>query len=194
MSFTKSAIAAVVLLAASSVPASAAEVIFTFHGTVASAQTPGVSTGDPLTIRIHADNGGNSLSNQIYMTADLGLIELSSGSYSASYSTAFPDSSFSTDASGNVDSAQFFGSTLGTNTDTFGTNALVYLYSDAFQDFFGRANGFANITNPANYTVAFAPTGNVPEPATWAMLIGGIGGVGTVARSRRRFSAKRVAA
>jgi len=30
------------------------------------------------------------------------------------------------------------------------------------------------------------PTGGVPEPATWAMMIGGLGAVGTVMRRRRR--------
>jgi hypothetical protein len=43
-------------------------------------------------------------------------------------------------------------------------------------------------TAPADSTfkgVAFAPTGGVPEPATWAMLIAGFGLVGVAARRRR---------
>ncbi len=33
------------------------------------------------------------------------------------------------------------------------------------------------------------PTGGVPEPATWAMMILGLGGVGATLRRRRRMTA-----
>jgi len=64
-----------------------------------------------------------------------------------------------------------------------GANTLQFAYAN-LQDGIDEAWGLDNVAFRA--TVADAPTGGVPEPATWAMMILGFGAAGTALRSRRR--------
>jgi PEP-CTERM motif len=74
-------------------------------------------------------------------------------------------------------------------SQTFATTVGdTYLYSFNVPNFAGTPDGFTvDVTN------AVVGTGGVPEPATWAMMLVGFGGLGAAMRSRRKL-AGRVAA
>ena len=76
----------------------------------------------------------------------------------------------------------------GTANNDFSETAR--LSSLSFFDAAGNALAFDTITGASGrlYDAAgvhTAPVGGVPEPATWAMLLIGFGGVGAAARCRR---------
>jgi hypothetical protein len=63
-----------------------------------------------------------------------------------------------------------------------GANTFQFAYNN-LQSFGDEAFGLDNVS--LNATVA-DPTGGIPEPSTWAMMILGFGAAGTAMRSRRR--------
>lgn len=71
------------------------------------------------------------------------------------------------------------------STNAFPTMAFFGATSDtAFTSI--TLTGGNNFTNFDNLTLATAVSGAVPEPATWAMMIGGFGLAGVAVRRRRR--------
>lgn len=64
-----------------------------------------------------------------------------------------------------------------------------FTYSLVYQK--GTATAFTPSQLTMGYTVGISAPASVPEPATWALLVGGFGGVGTALR-RRRGMAPRV--
>lgn len=55
---------------------------------------------------------------------------------------------------------------------------------NTLNDTFGEFNGFVSTAYNANY-INSVLAGSVPEPATWAMMLGGFALIGTMARRRR---------
>ena len=169
--------------------AQAGPVKFTYTGTVGYASTPGVNVGDTYTLSVYADNGGSSLANQTWGYDDLQGFTIQSGSYSGSYSKVWESSTgFSTDGDGNVVYVAFYGTSgASNNTDNFGSWTGDTVFGDgAFYDFFGRGNGLStDLQDPTLWHVS-AVGGAVPEPASWALMLGGFGFVGGAMRSRRR--------
>jgi hypothetical protein len=178
---------ALILLAATA--AQASPVQFTYTGVIGSATTPGVSSGDTYTIRLLADNGSNSLANQSWSYSDLQGFTIDAGSYHASYSKVWESSSgFTTDAGGNITSVAFYGtSDSSNNTDNFGSWTGDYVYGDgAFIDFLGNYNSISTgLQDTSRWSVA-AVTTPAPEPASWAMMLGGFGMIGSALRARRK--------
>ena len=163
---------------------------FTYTGTIAGASTPGVDGGDTYTLTVIADNGGSSALGQIWTYDDLQGFTIQAGSYSASYSKAWESSvGFQTDASGNVVFSAFYGtSSSSNNSDNFGSWTGDSVWGDGtFFDSLGRENSIpTELNDPSRWTVsAVAANGAVPEPASWAMMLGGFGLVGGAMRSRR---------
>jgi hypothetical protein len=74
------------------------------------------------------------------------------------------------------------------------SNGLIDLYFDRFNT--GTYRAYSSLDSPfgstnglvlSNITVSLVPTG-VPEPALWALVLAGFGGLGAVLRARRRIS------
>jgi hypothetical protein len=78
----------------------------------------------------------------------------------------------------------------GSETVTFanGSEVLVKLNDATFNTgFFGlRPGQKAGADIVASFTLLQGPTSGVPEPATWAMMLTGFGGLGAAMRKRRR--------
>lgn len=194
-----SAIAAVAL-AGLSLAAGAAKADlfdFTFVSTISDANTPGIVDGDQVTVHLFADNGGSSDLSQVWNYADLQGFTLAAGTYSATYSKIFPvptTGNFSTDALGNVTSAQFFGTDFSSNNvDNFGSWTADTVFGNAqFNDFLGNANNITGntFTDTSEWTVAAAGAA-VPEPATWAMMLVGFMGLGAALRARKGLALSR---
>ena len=164
---------------------------FTYTGTIAYASTPGIDSGDTYTLTVIADNGGNSALGQSWGYDDLQGFTIQAGSYSASYSKVWESSDgFQTDASGNVTYTGFYGTSYSSNnSDNFGSWTGDYVYGNGtFFDSQGRENSISTELNePSRWTVSPAGAdGAVPEPASWAMMLGGFGLVGGAMRSRRK--------
>ena len=91
-----------------------------------------------------------------------------------------------TEGSGNVSSAQFFGtSSTSHNTDSFGSWIADALFR-TFIDSLGRSDTIvqrANFVNATSWNVAEVSA--VPEPSTWLMLILGFAGLGFMAHRRK---------
>ena len=70
-------------------------------------------------------------------------------------------------------------------TAVAGLNTFQFLYP-ALQGSGDEAFGLDNVEFSAEVTPPITPGPGIPEPATWAMMILGFGGVGTILRGRRR--------
>lgn len=65
-----------------------------------------------------------------------------------------------------------------------GAQTTITFYGNTNQDFSDEAYGIDNLV--VTGTVVTPPDGAVPEPSSWAMMLGGFGLVGGAMRSRRR--------
>jgi hypothetical protein len=167
----------------SAMSAQAAPVQFTFTSTItnsfADPEISGVSTGDLVTIKILADNGGSDLLSQTWTITDLISGSASAGSYTQSYIDGWFDDSgivFQTNASGNLTLTAFYGTTDSPNhQDSFGTGPDIYLFSDSLRDFYGNYADFGDsLGTLANWTVSQVTP--VPEPdVAFLMALGLIG-------------------
>ena len=132
----------------------------------------GTSAADTFNFHDDGDNGPNS-----YLTLTRvggGLFSLNSFDYSFT---------------------AYFGSSDATATITAGTNTPLLLTGTGTS-----TSGFSNVSsvtfsNPGVYNYiqldnvnVTAGAGAVPEPATWAMMLVGFGGVGYAMRSRRKVA------
>jgi hypothetical protein len=95
-----------------------------------------------------------------------------------------------------VDSVAYLGTTRGISRnrpDAIGAVANSQFIDSVVGDIYGSANagaaGTSDLGNPGQY--AFGATAAVPEPATWAMFIGGFGLIGAAMRHRRTASIAR---
>ena len=165
--------------------ANASIVDFEYTGTVGSAQTPGIASGDVVTINVFADNGSPSLLNQIWTGSDILDVTLQAGTYSATYSGG-SDSIFATDGSGDLYFADLSGNDPNSpTTDNFGTATAPLLFANDFCDTTDRrCNSFNPILFFGNWTVTEVAA--VPESSTWAMMILGFCGLGFVAYRRKQ--------
>jgi hypothetical protein len=95
---------------------------------------------------------------------------------------------FATDAFGNLTQSNFPDTTLSANsTDTFGMGGQIRLFSNDFQDFFGRT---AVMSNGLTHLTAWSVNeqSQAPEPGTLSLL--GLGLAGAMLL-RRRCSTQR---
>jgi len=81
----------------------------------------------------------------------------------------------------------------GTFTTSIASGANNFNIDDIILNYVGAASPFGGGTVPGNYdpaglTVSLSVT-SVPEPATWAMMLIGFGGMGVAIRSRRARAA-----
>lgn len=189
--------AAVVIFGATFGSADASVVDFQYQGTVKSAQTLGISAGDPFTINVFADNGSSSLVDQTWESYNIQYFTLRAGTYSATYTALLPGDGFATNGTGNV-YIDFFGGTASNsvNTDNFGTSTGTFagLYANAFCDTLQHCNQITGTLYnvPTQWTVTEVTA--VPEPSTWAMIILGFCGLGFMAyRRKQNVSTLRVA-
>jgi len=172
--------------------AQASPVEFTFQSTITSnviGSIAGVSIGDTVAISLFADNGSSSLLSQSWTIGSLNSGSLAVGSYFQNYVDGWFDlpsfTIFQTDATGNLVTADFVGTTYSPNhSDSFGTGGNVRLYNGGLQDYFGNTALFSprQSQSPSNWTVTAA----IPEPETYAMLLAGLGLLGFAARRRKQ--------
>ncbi|THD64340.1 PEPxxWA-CTERM sorting domain-containing protein [Phenylobacterium sp.] len=163
---------------------------------------------DPsLNSDVHSTGGGTislPYSSNMYAPNSTGSND------SAVYETAIFKGNFSLASAGTVDfelgsdddsfiyvDGTLFGDNPGvhgvTNVDftspmlSAGSHTIEVFYADR-----DHTGAFLSLTLGADSTgvvIAPPPAGGVPEPATWALMIVGFGGVGALLRSRRRLTA-----
>jgi hypothetical protein len=171
--------------------ATANTVQFVYISTVTSSAIPGVSAGDSVTVKILADNGGSSLSSQSWTVADFISGSLRSGTYMQSYIDGwfpFPTVLFSTDATGDIASADFEGTLYSPNhVDSFGTGPQINLYSDGFQDYFGDIAFETSCLDCDVHDWTVSEVQAVPEPSTLSYMI--LAALVSVMVFRRKLSA-----
>jgi hypothetical protein len=175
-----------------SMQAQGTPVEFTFAATITNnSGIVGVSVGDIVTIDLLANNGSSGLNSQSWTIGNFISASLSAGSYSQSYVDGFGTASlvaFTTDAFGNLTQSNFPDTTLSADsTDTFGMGGQIRLFSNDFQDFFGRT---AVMSNGLTHLTAWSVNeqSQAPEPGTLSLL--GLGLAGAVLL-RRRCSTQR---
>ncbi len=71
-----------------------------------------------------------------------------------------------------------------------GQGAAFYFADGAFTNFGTYSNIIFGSGQAATLRISLAPTAAVPEPATWAMMLIGFGGIGAAMRRRRRTIAR----
>ena len=165
----------------SAMPANAVPIVFSYTDTISTSNVLGVSPGDSWVVEVILDNGGSSLSDQVWSADDLVSGLFTAGSYFQSFDSQMCGS-FSTDVGGAVASA--FCGTFGANTDSYGSGGLTYLFNNAVRSSNGNLAFFTNgsmSSNPGSWTVRFAA---VAEPGTLALLAIGLFGMG-LARRRK---------
>jgi hypothetical protein len=190
---TRSIAAATLLAIAATGSAQATEFDFQYKTTISSAGTPGIAAGDAFTLDLFVDNGGTSSAGQTWTGLQVDGFTIHAGSYSASYSTPFDPSAyflFSTDASGNVSLAEFYGTDPSSvNSDTFSASFNGdYVFGDgSFEDSQGHYNSIAasTLTATGNWTNAGAVT-SVPEATPLAMSVAGLLLFGVAYRRQQR--------
>ena len=186
-------------IALGAAPADAIPVVFEWEEAVPAvggSNIPGVDPGDPIIIRVFADNGGANLLNQTWNNADVSMATLTAGAYSATYfpPTGFGDPVFETDAAGNVSTARevFIAQNAG-NFDSLGgasipTHARNLASTSTAGSFLNWDSTDGDTFEEAQWTVSVVPEPDrsllvafallVPLGAWWARSRGGSHGRG----------------
>jgi hypothetical protein len=175
-----------------------AEVELSFSGTVATGSTiPGATDGAAITFDVFADNGGASLISQTWDVSDITSATIQAGTYSAATSGPqgqfFTFGSFSTNASGQLQTLDFGGNQSGSdtngNTEDF---AFAYVMNGANPIWFlpggPRGPNFGAISPPSitNTTISLVSTPEIPLPAALPLFATGLGGLGMLGWRKKR--------
>ena len=179
--FLTAAGAAVALaLALASAPSAEASVTYTYSGKLFTAASAPYSTADSVT----------------------GSVTLASA-LAVGVRTFYSPTSFSfSDGVQTISNANATNTVFQFGTDGSGQIADWQVQVRDGSNFIGTVNIFTNVVDvgsqgspegesftPGTWSVAAAPPINgVPEPATWAMMLVGFGGLGAVMRARRRMA------
>jgi len=175
-----------------STAAEAAPVVLTYSGTVAAGSpNPSVHTGDAITFKVFADNGGSSLASQSWALTDITGATIQAGTYSASVSGAVDvifGSNIQTDASGHLITLSFGVGQHG--TDSAGLTGE-FLFFMGFNDFWYNplGAGFGATSLPDNSHTTIALVAATPVPATLPLLAAALGGLGFIAWRRKQNDA-----
>lgn len=161
---------------------------FKYTDTISTANTPGISVGDTVTVHLFGNNGGSSIVNQSFANTDVLGFTLDAGSYHASYSTVWPYFSLTTDAGGNVSGVGFYGTDYASaNVDNFGSWNGDAVFGDfSFLDSLSNYNEVVGgtLSTVGNWTVS-AVGHAVPEPASLALVGLGLAGLGLGKRKKQ---------
>jgi MYXO-CTERM domain-containing protein len=178
---------ACLLLLSAAGSACAAPVTFTYTGHVKSASNVAgfTSVGDAVTVSVVLDNGGTSIFSQNWAVSDTLSAVFSAGSYTASFLSGFflGPSGFTTDAQGQLTSAEWFGTEVASGTDNFGTG--VYLSNVGVDA--GNRSVYANRGfDMVSWSGPVMATLNVPAPSTAALVALALAGLGMGQRRKSR--------
>lgn len=162
-----------------------------FTGIVASSETPGISEGDTITLDLIADNGGSTSLSQTWNLADLQGFTIHAGTFTGTYSQVYPFPStgnFVTDASGNIISVTFFGTSGSSqNSDNFNASFVGDNVTGgaSFEDSLSRDTDIVGGTwnTPSQWSVQGADA-SAPEPSTIGLFAAGLVGLAALKRKK----------
>jgi hypothetical protein len=173
--------------------AQAAPVELEFSGIVSDTTIPGVSVGNTITFDVFADNGGAGLDSQSWNQGNITSATIQAGSYSATASGALLGGSggFSTDASGNLVTLDFF--MIQEGSDTNGNPQFTY-FMNASNDIWFACSDVLCTTNtsfgasspPSIDNTTISLVSSTPLPAALPLLATGLGGLGLLGWRRKR--------
>ncbi len=159
---------------------------FTYTGTVSSVNNIGglATVGDAVTVNVIVDNGGTSAISQNWAVTDTVSAVFTAGSYVATFLSDWFSygSGFTTDALGDLTTAEWYGTQMSTGTDNFGTG--VYLSNVGASNSNGRNIYASSNFELSTFSGPIAVASSVPEPATIALL--GLGLAGIAIGKRRK--------
>jgi len=170
--------------------AQAVPVELDFSGIVSDSTVVGVNTGDAITFKVFADNGGANLNSQTWDTSDLISATIAAGSYSAATSgPAAGFGGFSTDASGQLSDLNF--GTFQNGSDNQGNVQFAYDMDNGNPIWFtgqevsppSPSFGAASPPSIDNTTISLAAT---PLPAALPLFASGLGALGFAAARQKR--------
>lgn len=173
-----------VLVAGFGADAIAANVVFEWNATLlepgGAGGIPGVSNGDPIVLRVFADNGGADLIDQTWNNDDIIRAELTAGPTGAYVATFFPPTSFGdpvfeTDVTGQISNARlvFLGPTNPANFDTLGGSVAPFLGRNTANGSVPGAFLFWGNNNFDTFDASLWTVG-LPEPTALALVALGL--------------------
>jgi hypothetical protein len=175
-------------------PVSAAPVIINVSGTAGSA---GAYTG---TLNLDVDNGmvtaaTGTLSIAGLTDAQLGLVTTSTPGNNPDQAPRYPIGFRANDGTDLIGADLNYPLdqggllfTVGSDTPVRGEYPLINFYNNGTNDvvlFTGLVNGTEYYAQSGSLNITEASSGAVPEPASWAMMILGVGAVGYAMRRRK---------
>lgn len=191
-----SALAAALLLCAGGAEAAPFQLTFSSVVSGITGDAQGLlAIGDPLSVVVIVDNGGNSALSQTWTTADTQSATATAGGYTATWtSDFFASTGFETDAAGTLINASWFGTEQSPGSvDSFGTGARLLngniLASNWAQFFFDPSFGGTPTGNPgawSNPVRVGNDVGVIPLPASLGLLLAALTALFGVAAARRR--------
>jgi hypothetical protein len=168
----------------------AAPVELAFSGTVMDSSIPGATNGDAMTFDVFANNGGANLISQTWTFRDITSATTQAGTYSATAAgpqLAGAFGSFSTNASGQLQTLDFFG--LQNGSDTKGSSTFAYTMNGRNNIWFtavGESFGASSPPSITNTTISLVSTPLTPLPAALPLFATGLGALGLLGWRRKR--------